>query len=250
MKKYFLFLTLISVSLFAIDLTLASDKNTAASSAEIDQMISLFNKKRMKIEKEDAKKALLDNRILANALIDEKIALPEYILVDIKLAVEESLAELYVKNHQEKMVINDNVIKSYYQTNLKEFAKGKMIDFDAYAFKSTEDALNFYMQAKGDLSKIDTHSSENNNTKTSRIQEFKTLNPAIQSSLLDLQQTNYLTMPIKITSSVYVIHIKNITDGGHYTLQESKERIKSILRESIYAETRNKLLQKLKEEKQ
>ncbi len=228
-------------NLYAIDLQIKPDVNTTVSSLEADQMITLFSKKRIRIEKQDAKKAVLDNRILSNAFLKED-KIPEYLLADITLAIEETLSELYVKQNQEKIEINDQIIESYYKTNQKEFIKDNIFDLDAYTFTSFDKALPFYQTYQFAPEKAKQYAMDSNISMLSEKLEYKKIAPAIKSVLQDHNKTNYFTAPIVLKEKTLVVHVKAATESGYYTLEESKEKIKTILLQKIFATTRSKLL--------
>jgi hypothetical protein len=243
--KFILLLLSFTFSLLAIDLAIKPDINATVSSIESDQMITNFKKKRMIVDKSDAKTAVLDNRLLANALLKEKSSeIPQELFVDIKLAIEENLAEMYVKKIQETININEDVIASYYYTHQKDF-NNPLLHADLYSFKTFEEASLFYDKSKNDLSKVNLVSQELNVNKTEQKIELSKISPTIKPLLKDTNTSNYILHPIFFNNQNVVVHVKNIQEG-YYSLEESKEKIKAVLLQKVFSDTRENLLKNLK----
>lgn len=245
MQKLFIAALSFTLPLFAMDLSIKPDTNVSVSQNEVNQMIVNFKKKRMTMESSDAKAAVLDNRLLANAFI--KNSLPEIkdeLLTDLKLAIEENFAEQYVKRMQQNVDVKDEVIASYYYTNRKDFLN-PVVNATIYSFKSFEDANLFYEKSRSNVSKIASLSQDFNATKVEQTMELSKISANIKPLLKDVNQSNYLTQPLFLNNQNVVIYINNIKNE-YLSLDESKDKIKTLLLQKIFSSTRENLLKDLK----
>lgn len=244
--KPFLFLFAVTLSAFALELTLKQDTNISVSPRDVEWTISNFLIKKMNIEKDDAKRITEDNRRLANEYLKHH-ALPEDLKTSILISLEEKLATLYVQSLQEKEPITDTIIESYYKLNQKEFTKEAEFKTTIYSFETFDDALNFYTKTKETPKKSIIIARDSNVTLFDKSASLSSFHPQITQMFKDGKSTDYLTPPFLFMNNFLIVYVENVTPSTLLTLQESKEKIKKILLDKTFRDKKVAIINSLKD---
>ena len=246
-KKISLFFIFL-LPLLAIDLQINPDRNISVTQPEIDQTTAKFLAKKMRIENKDAKNVVYENRLLANELLKTS-KIPSELLNDIRLSLEETLAEALVKQHQDAITIDDKVLESYYKTNKKEFEEDRLLDIVVYDFDDFEKATKFYATFKNTPENSGAYIKDNNITASPQQHEIGKLTPMMKDALRDYEQKNYLTTPLFFQKKFYIIYIKDVKHNDKKTFASHREYITTMLKQKTFLDARAALLKKLKETK-
>lgn len=236
------------IPLLAIDVKFNPDKNIEVTSQEIQKTIDRALTKRIRIEKKDAKEVTIENRLLANELLKNN-ALSEDIATELKLSLEENLADLFVSKHQENIQINDQVLESYYNTHKKEFQEDQIVHFVIYDIKDFDTAIQLYTTFKNSPSDAEAYAKEHNISMSVQNSEISKLSAMLKDALRDYEQKNYLTPPLFFQKKYFVLYIKDIQQNPNKSFKNHKEYITTMLKQKTFRDTRANLLQKLKETK-
>lgn len=230
---------------FAIELQIEPSKNETISDDEIQKVIEKAKQKRIIIEKQDAKKVAKENRLLADELL-KNLSIPKEEFTNIKLSIEETLSDIYVKQKQDAIEINNEVLESYYKTNPKEFIQDNIAELAVFTFKEFDPAIKFYDSFKQSPDKTEQYAKDNNITHSIQAYEISKLSPIIKDAMIDFEKSDYLTPPLFINKSFMVLHIKSIKLNEKKSYIEHKERIINILKLKTFADTRKKLIEELR----
>ncbi len=232
-KNIIFFILIISTVLSAVEIKVLPDTNVSINSNEEKEVIEMFLRKHIKISQEDARNFIKNNRILSNKFIREYHFIPKYLLIPLRLQIEEKLANLYVKKKQEQLIINDEILESYYKTHPKQFVTDTKISFIAYKFKNFDNALRFYKN---------NYLSQNIlSTKQSLILSKSQINPYI-APLFENIKEGEKTPPIFYGGSYVVFEIRKVEPSRHLSFKESKNKIRDILLQKTFVATKKELL--------
>lgn len=248
MIKKISLLALATLPLLALDLQVKPEQTISVSSQEIDQTVAKMLGKKVRIEKKDAQTVIYDNKVLANALLKADTLSPET-LIDLRLSIEETLADLYVKQNQEKVEINNTVLESYYKTNPKEFQEDQLINTIVYNFNDYESASTFYNTFKTNALKSEAYAKEHNITNNAQEIEIGKISPMVKDALRDFEQKEYLTAPLFFQKKFIIVLIKDIKPNTKKSYLNHVDYITNVLKQKTLLDARKALLNKLKESK-
>lgn len=244
--KSIIILALCVIASFGIEIQFKQDSNITISQAEIDQTVALFLAKKMRIDPKDGALVAYDNRLLANAFLKSN-ALDETMKRNLLLSIEEQFGTLYVKQRQEQSAISDDVLESYFNTHKEQFTQDNLFKLAVFRTKDFDTALNLYLKTKETPQQaivvakdLNISSGEND------FYESKLATP-IKVMLKDGDTSNYLTPPFPFLGDFVVIHVKEIQKGTSSSFKEEKERIKQILLEKRFLDTKLEIIKELKD---
>lgn len=233
MRNITFFILIVSTFLFAIEIKILPDTNLSISSQEKKTVIKNFLEKHIKISNNDAVKYIKNNRILSNKFIEKYHKIPKELLIPLRLQIEENLANLYVQKKQKQLIINDEILESYYKTHPKQFITDTKISFIAYKFRNFDSALEFY---------------KNNRLLHNMLLDKKSLtlsksqiNPYIAPLFNDIKEEEK-TPPIFYGGSYVVFEIKKVEPPRRLSFQESRNKIRDILLQKTFVRTKKELL--------
>ena len=193
-------------------------------------------------------KHLHDDWLLANHFAKDMSSYEKALLTNM---VNRYLARKEIEKIQKSIKLSNDVLKSYYLDNLKDYKLKPLVDLTVFNFKTLEDAHTFYK-----------YSQEHNYTQTSEFakeQEVKQFEykyplnkmmPIFRLSLRDLKQTGYFTPPLFYGKEFLVIYVKDIKQrDGYLSFKKVKGHIGTILHKQTYLQKRNELISIYQEEK-
>ena len=236
MRNTIFFILIVSTfisAVSAVEIKILPDTNLSVSMQEKEALIKNFLERHIKISNEDAIKYIKENRILSDKFIEKYRKVPKQLLIPLRLQLEENLANLYVKKKQKQLIINDEILESYYKTHPKQFVTDTKISFIAYKFKDFDSALEFY---------------KNNNLLQNTLLDKKSLvlsksqiDPYI-APLFDNIKEKEKTPPIFYGGSYVVFEIKKVEPPRRLSFEESKNKIRDILLQKTFLRTKKELL--------
>ncbi len=98
----------------------------------------------------DVKKTLLKNRLFAKAYLQEKGHNKKELNTLLRLAVENELATLYIKELKEKHAPTQKVVKSFYDANKNGLKEQTFVDIETYSTQNLQKADTLYLHYKKD----------------------------------------------------------------------------------------------------
>jgi len=229
--------------LFGIDVELREDKNIQVDRNDISHLRELFLKKyNFHItDSRGAKRLVRENRILANRFLKEGLLSQER--KSLQLEIEEILAKRYINHLQERIGIDERVIKSYYLDHIEEFRKSPKIHLIRYRFHDLDQAYHFYKESLHTpiekLLKKYKPQKEDKGTK-----EISRLSPTLRSFIGEGKE-KYVTPPFVVGKGVVDLFYidKYFPSQGYREYQEVKEEIKQRLYKESFSQARQKALQ-------
>jgi len=233
LKPVILFSASLSLA-FGVEVQILPEKkiDKEISKKETEKIISMLKKQGFYIKEPDAKRVVYENRLLANEFLknpkNRKIV--EDTKEETRLQLEKKFADLLVKQHLDKIKLNDDITKSYYIKNRKKFEKNKEVSFDSYEFEDFEEAYKVF--------KGKTPAQE---PKSATI-PYENLHPLLKQSFERYKNT---TPPIFINGRFYVF--KNIKTTKKSDYESVKEDIRAYLLNQTISKKRAELIKKLKE---
>lgn len=245
--KYILMVLVCASALFALDIQIKPDQNITVSNEDIDWTISSYSAKRMNIERKDAQKVAYDNKLLSNEYLKIK-EIPSDIAKSIQNQLEEKLADMYIKELQEKEIPSD-VIESYYMTHKQDFVKDKNVTLTIFGAQDFDSALGLYSFAKDAPTKAYDYAKDHNITETKRSFELSKLQPQIAQMLKNNKDFGYITPPFPFFGKYNLFIVEEIAPSRPLTTQEAQEAIKKILLDKKFMGKKIETLKKLKGEK-
>lgn len=227
-----------SMALSAITLNIGLDDGAPITTAEKEAFIAdTRQKQRITIDKKEAERILTENRRLADGWIKED-GLTENELLKIRFDLERAFSERLIRKHQEKIEIDDDVLKSYYMANKDEFVYGTGVSFKAYTFGAFNEAAAFYAKFKDNYSSIPEYVNENNITVVESTRNtLSSLHPVIESMLLDHNKTNYITAPGRFKGKFVVLDVLEFTED---IVHPYNKAVKKNIRNKLYYKTKSK----------
>jgi hypothetical protein len=237
------------LTLLASPITLSYNPqaNTSASSEEVAMLKAAYRDRNVIIEDDAAKKVIAENRYLyQNYLKEGKI--PEEVRLNFILEFEKQLAYKAIKDQQEKIDIDDTTLKSYYIANPKEFEKPEQINLSIYQLPSFEAGAKAYEALKENLLHVEAYAQDHNFSKHDYNVSLDRMDRNLQPLFKDNTKTAPYILPPQYYHGAYrlfVLHSKE--PSGHYSFEESKERIKTILYRKAEKRTKLELLKPFKE---
>jgi hypothetical protein len=241
MKSFFIFLSFFSVHLLALNIQVSESSNHNISSLDIEKTVALWQKRNLRIDDQEAKKLVLENRVLADAFLKNG-NLNDAIKVENQIVYEEQLADIFVQNELKK-IDNIEIPLSYYENNKHEFFVLADIKFKVYAFKAFEEALDCYNKNKNDISLLDAYATEHNTTVEEHTMSLKQLHPQLQNLLIDFETKGYIAPPQKFFTNYIVFEVVDIIKAHLQPFEEVKASIQTKLKKKIMNQKRDELLE-------
>lgn len=235
MLKLFLLFFIITFS-YALDIKVSLSQNSTISELEKTTLINQLRKRNINIRPEQAEKYVRDNRILADKYIKD-IGLTDADLVELKIAYEEKLKDKLIDVKLNDLLLDDDILLSYYKDKKAEFYYKKLIDFDIYRFSNYNDSKEFYEIALGNQEKLENFCRDRNITGEHQVIELDRLRPELQILLLDDNTTNYYTTPQKFYKDYLILKVNELKLDGYYSFENVKEDIKKKLKQKIKKDT-------------
>ncbi len=242
MKHLFIFLSFFSVHLFAINIEVTISSNHDISQLDIENTIKMWKHRNLRIDTQEAKKLVLENRVLADTFI-EKGYFSDIVASENKIVYEEKLADLLVKNELKK-IDNDTIPLSYYEDNKHEFYLQEDIKFKVYAYKTFNEALACYEKNRENIKQLEKYAKETNATVEEHEMSLKNLHPQLQNLLIDFTSDSYITPPQKFFKNYIVFEVVKITQAHLQPFTEAKEGIIQKLEKRIMNNKRTELVEK------
>ncbi|MCF6173806.1 MAG: hypothetical protein L3J44_08520 [Campylobacteraceae bacterium] len=230
-KKIIILIFLIINTLYSVEVEIHRAK-PAVTEQEINVLQKIFKKKFVLIGRKDARKYLINKKILANMALEivpqQKI---EEFLIKLNISVNKSLALMLLSQKAKNIKITDDIIESYYKTHFDEIKeKFRIIDMTIYYFTMFSDALNFYK------------------TKKSSYEKKKEVKISINSiskikDIILKTEAGKMTQPIFYNGKFIIFHInKKIVPQ----IKDVEKEIKNILRKKILDDIEKKLIRERK----
>ena len=242
LQKTFMLLCIISFSLFAIQIEIFPDKDSKnVSSEEISTLISNMASKGIVIDKQNAKKYILENRLLANTFLKQHKKVPKNILTNEKLHFEKTLADAYIKEYQRKIRLSDDVLKSYYLTHKKDFFTIRKISFVPFYFDNFDKANDFYQKNKKNKHLQIPKDHQIFSLTTDRI------DPLV-FEVIEKNKPNKLTPPFFYHGRYVVLYIQQDIPSKQILYKDAKESIRKILLQKTAVRAKKELLKKISDE--
>lgn len=233
------------IFLMAITVEIKKDSTVEVKPSEINVMKKIWKRKGVAIEYDDAKKLILENRLLSNDFI-KKYGIDSDYLMRLRLQAEEDLSKLLIKKTLDEHKVDDRVLKSYYIDKYKEFISDKKVHFKAFGFEDFDSAYNFYKKYKNNIeniNKLNIYAKENNITIVDKTLSENNINPQI-SPLFKKSKEPVLLPPVFYGNKFYEIAILERIPAKKIPFEKAKNIIKEKLFAKRYNEIRNKLLKK------
>ncbi|MEA2111644.1 MAG: hypothetical protein U9P71_06300 [Campylobacterota bacterium] len=233
-------------SLYGLNISYTKSTILEVTPQEVKHFSIILKKRGIKINQVQAKKAILENRVLADDYLMQ-FDISEDIANEFKLMLEEKLREMRIKEAKNAVNISDDILLSYYKDNKDNYYKTSEIEFNVYTFSTFNKALEFYQ--KNDLSKNKTIVSDNNITSTNEKMSINQLHPELLNLLKDETSFGYLVPPEKFFKNYIILEVVNI-EKGHIELYENvKKAVRRDLEKKITKDITKKLLDKFNIEK-
>ncbi|SMC10168.1 hypothetical protein [Nitratiruptor tergarcus] len=241
MRKLFL-LSLIAISLFAIDIKISPDKNITVSYQDTKAIKTFYQEVfKFRLADEGAYKLAEENRILANAYI-KRYGLDNNDIARIKVETELYLANHMVKNIQNSIKLSDKVLYSYYIDHKDQFKGSDKVDLVIFYFKDPEKAVDFYIKAKGKtLEEAKKIASKDIVIKEYKNLDIKKMKPFFQNIIQKYGPKHFLPPIFDEVSSVS--YIQDYHKAQKYKkFEDVKEEIRKLLYSKTFLRERNKIL--------
>lgn len=145
---------------FSLSITINAQEDNNISNKEVSFFQASLLKQRYQINKESARKILQENRFLSDIYLKSG-AVDENILINFQLELERNLAKKIIEENEEKISISDEILKSYYLANQKEFENPNRVDLSIYKFKTFKSALEFFNNFNKNIKNINIYAEEN-----------------------------------------------------------------------------------------
>ncbi len=237
-----LFLTL-SLVLSAVEIEFSLSKHLEATPEDVERFKVILQKRNMGMSDKNAKIAIQENRLLANAYM-KAYGIPEVLQKEMQILLEEQLRNMLIKKEKETIEINDDVLRSYYKDNKHEFYKPDAITFNIYSFQNYDDAHAFYANNKDRYAHIKQYVKEHNVSVDSKTLPLRTLHKELQALLKDVNSTQYITPPEYFYKKYIVLDVVAIEKAALMPFSEAKKRAKTLLLNKINRDTKEQLLKK------
>lgn len=247
MKYIFILLSFFSVHSFAINLEVTPSQSYDISQIDIENTVKLWQGRNLRIDAKEAKKLILENRVLADAFLKQGY-FSDSVASENKIVYEEKLADLLVKNELKK-IDNVDIPLSYYEDNKHEFYLKEDVHFKVYAYKTFEEALACYDANKNKIDQLERYAKETNASVEEHTISLKTLHPQLQNLLIDFTSGSYITPPQKFYTNYIVFEVVEIIKAHLQPFKEVEEKIRKKLKKRIMNEKRTELVKKYFQEK-
>jgi predicted transcriptional regulator len=242
MLKSLLALLFLNVFLYAIEIDFIADKKIDVSQDEITQFKAQVLKQRIRIDDKEAKRVLMENRILANYYLkNEKV--PQFFKLNLVHKTEKLLAKMLVDKYEEELELSDDILLSYYRAKKDEFYRQKQILLNVYKFKDFDSALEMYMAKRDKMDSLDSYAKEHEIKMIEQLLEVSNMHQQIRSNLRNLEDENYLVPPQKWADGYIVVHAVRFVEENYMPYEEIKEDIRERLIVQNRKNARRKLMQ-------
>jgi hypothetical protein len=241
--KYGLVILSLILPIQALEITVKPSDSIKVDQVDVDRFQSMLKKRRMGMSDKSAKKAIKENRILANAYMKE-YGLPDLLKIEMQIILEEKLRNTLIKKEKKKIDISDDILLSYYKDNPEEFYQSEELTFNVYTFKQYDDAHEFYVHNKDAYSQIADYVAEHNVSNESHTMLKSKLHKELQPLLKDDNVTNYITPPEYFYKNYVILDVVSIQEAKIAPFETVKKRVRERLLSKITQETKDKLLEK------
>lgn len=241
--KFILFLLSI-YTISVADIQITKNNSYIPTNEEIHQTKIVWESRRLKIDEEEAKKLVIENRRLANAFLDSQ-AMDSSIGTELKIHIEELLADRMVKEYINKTPIDDKILKSYYEDNKIDFLKPSEVKLRIFNFSTFDKAFGFYDQIQNDIKKIDSIILENNITFDVHSSVYSQLNPQIINLIGEEPKEGFIAPPQKYFSQYIVLIVDRVDPLKLDNFENVKDRIAKLLKNKVFNSKRKELLESL-----
>ncbi len=238
------FILLLS-SLYAIEIDISLSDSTDANAVDIERFKVMLQKRNMGISDANAKSAIQENRILANAYMKE-YGIPDLLKIEMQIILEEKLRNMLVRKEKEKIEINNDVLLSYYKDHKDEFYKSEEITFNVYNFENYEEAYSFYSKNRDNYTEINNYVKDNNITKASETMLKSKLHKELRALLQEGNATKYITPPEFFNKKYMILDVVSIQKAKISPFNTVKKKVRASLLSKINQDTKTKLLAKYK----
>ena len=243
--KSILLLFLCFLSSFAIGLQFKQDSNITISQDEIDQTIAIFLAKKIRIDPKDAALVVYDNRLLANAFLQSK-GFDETMQRNLLLSIEEQFGTLYINQIQDSATISDDILESYFNTHKEQFTQDNLFKLSIFRAKDFDTALELYLKTKEHPKEAALIAKDLNISIGDQDFYESKLATQIKTMFKDTNSSNYLTPPFPFQNDFVVIYVKEVRKGTASSFKDEKEKIKKVLAEKRFLDTKLDIIKELK----
>ena len=236
-----LFITF-SLMLSAVELEFSLNNSIEATPEDIERFKVILQKRNMGISDKNAKIAIEENRVLADAYMKE-YSIPDVLKKEMQILLEEQLRNMLIDKEKAKIEINDDILLSYYKDNKHEFYKPDRITFNIYSFKNYDDAHTFYVSNKDQFQNIKQYVKEHNISKDSQTLPLKKLHKELQALVKDTNSSKYIVPPEYFYKKYIILDVEDIEKAKLMSFTEAKKRARTLLLNKINRDTKAKLLE-------
>lgn len=240
--KFLVLIVFIKSILLGVNINIVEDNNTV-NSLEIEVLQSIYMKKHIKINDENSKKIIFENRLLSNEFLNQ-YGFDEQKLIRLRIELEKKVSNELILKNENLNDLNDSILKSYYLDHLKDFEKPEIVEASFYKFENYLDAVKFYEKKHLDL---DYNNEDINMT---RVDNNISLEMTQVQLRYMIRHTSEI-LPYVLTPQFYFDHytvvlIRDIHSAGIYDFEMVKKNIIKSIHEKSLINTREKLLEKLR----
>lgn len=248
MNKVIFSLLLYCFSLYAIELNITTSKDINASKEEIKATIDQYMQNHVKIEYQDAKKVVEDNRIMSDIYI-KKNPLDDYAKSTILLRIEEFFAGKFIANLQQKESLSDDILKSYYIENTEEFKEPAYLKMKFFTSNNYETIYKLYSKIKENKSIPNRKFLKENNISARDVNASITqLRRDIVDMLPSKDMNGFFTTPEFFTDHYTLIYILESKEEKIKSYSMVKNDIKHKLLLKTFKRKRNEFIKKYKKD--
>ncbi len=234
-----------SFVLSAVELEFSLSSTTEATPEDIERFKVILQKRNMGISDKNAKIAIEENRVLADAYMKE-YDIPDVLKKEMQILLEEQLRNMLIEKEKANIKINDDVLLSYYKDNKHEFYKPDQITFNIYSFQNYDDAHTFYVHNKDHYQNIKQYVKEHNISKDSQTMPLKKLHKELQALVNDINRSKYITPPEYFYKKYIILDVKDIEKAKLMSFEEAKKKARTLLLSKINRDTKARLLEQYK----
>ena len=194
---------------------------------------------------EDVKRIEYENELLANAYFHKHHG--KYLDTWVNVLVNDKMAKKMIREIQESIIIDDEVLRSYYLANLDKYRAAEQAKVDVFLFDTIESAFDVYKYSRQhDINTSRAYAKAHALKMVAYNTSIHSLYPTVRASITDRKKQDYFTPPYLSSKKFALTYVHKVWDPDTILSYESvKAGIVRMLHKKTYLRERKKLVEKM-----